>query len=86
MLMSKTHGKMQVEISLNDRNNFFAESDVCFQHWKKGASVFCLSVCSSQGNSYRHKTLFKFNLHDGIFSRTFLSLDNQENNKLSLDF
>lgn len=34
----QTKLKMHVEISLNDMNHFFAESDVCLQYWENVAS------------------------------------------------
>ena len=65
---------------ISDVNDFFAESDNCFHILEK---YFLNFVWYSQWNICRHDILLKIICIINIFSITFLSLQNQQDNKAS---
>ena len=65
---------------ISDVNDFFAESDNCFHILEK---YFLSFVWYSQWNICRHDILLKIICIINIFSITFLSLQNQQDNKAS---
>lgn len=65
---------------VNDTSDFFAESD---NGLRIRAEYFLRGLHQSQGSSHRRDTLLSFICIITIFSITFLSLDNQQNNKSS---